>query len=45
MRQKLRGASDIVYHLVVDTDAMEPIYTIFELESTTIQRSDQMVPR
>ncbi len=45
MRQKLRGASDIVYHLVMDTDAMEPIYTIFELESTTIQRTDQMVPR
>ena len=45
MRQKLRGASDVVYHLVMDSDAMEPIYTIFELESTTIQRTDQTVPR
>ena len=44
-RQKLRGASDMVYHLVVDSEEMEPVYTIFELESTTIQRTDQMVPR
>lgn len=44
-RQKLRGASDMVYHLVVDSEDMEPVYTIFELESTTIMRTDQMVPR
>ena len=24
---------------------MEPIYTLFELHSTTIQRTDQMIPR
>ena len=45
MRQKLRGASDVVYHLMVDSDGLESVHTIFELESTTIQRSDQMVPR
>jgi len=45
MRQKLRGAFDVVYHLIVDCDALESVHTIFELESTTIQRSDQMVPR
>ena len=45
MRQKLRGASDQVFHLVLDTEAMEPLYTIFELVSTTVSRTDQMVPR
>ena len=45
MRHKLRGATDQVYHLIVDCDALESVHTIFELESTTIQRSDQMVPR
>ena len=45
MRQKLRGASDQVFHLVVDPEAMEPLYTIFELMSTTISRTDQTVPR
>ncbi|XP_064398624.1 inositol 1,4,5-trisphosphate receptor type 2-like isoform X2 [Halichondria panicea] len=45
MRQKLRGASDQVFHLVLDTEAMEQFYTIFELVSTTVSRTDQMVPR
>ncbi len=45
MRQKLRGASDQVFHLVLDNDAMEQFYTIFELVSTTVSRTDQMVPR
>ncbi len=35
MRQKLRGASDQVFHLVLDIEAMEQLYTyIFELIST-----------
>ena len=45
MRQKLRGSSDIVYHLTVDNDDSEPVHTVFELDPTTIQKSDQMVPR
>jgi len=45
MRQKLRGTSDIVYHLTVDHDDLEPMYTIFELDPTTIQKSNQMVLR
>ena len=45
MRQKLRGTTDIVYHLTVATDYAEPLFTIFELTSTTISRVDQMVPR
>ena len=45
MRQKLRGALDQVFHLVLDTEAMEPLYTIFEVVSTTVSRTDQMVPR
>ena len=45
MRQKLIGASDQVFHLVVDTENMEQLYTIFELTSTTISKTDQMVPR
>ena len=45
MRQKLVGASDQVFHLVVDTENMEQLYTIFELTSTTIARTDHMVPR
>ena len=45
MRQKLRGTSDIVYHLTVDHDDLEPVHTIFELDPTTIQKSNQMVPR
>ena len=39
------GVSDQVFHLVVDSENMEPLYTIFELTSTTISRTDQMVPR
>ena len=45
MRQKLRGTTDNVYHLTVATDTTEPLFTIFELMSTTISRMDQMVPR
>ncbi len=45
MRQKLRGNTDNVFHLSVSSDSMEPVYTIFELTSTTISRTDQMVPR
>ena len=45
MRQKLRGNMDNVYHLSVDSDSTEPLFTIFELMSTTMSRTDQMVPR
>ena len=43
-RAKLRGSTtDAVYYLCNDPD--EPIYTIFEIDSTTIQPSDGLVPR
>ena len=45
MRQKLVEALDQVFHLVVDTENMEQLYTIFELSSTTIVRTDHMVRR
>lgn len=45
MRQKLRGTTDNVYHLTVATDTTEPLFTIFELMSTTISRTDETVPR
>lgn len=46
-RSKLRGSEgDPVYYLCTDQDVPdEPIYTIFELDSTTIQSSDGYVPR
>ena len=34
MCQKLLGASDVVYHLMVDSDGLESVHIIFELEST-----------
>ena len=43
MRQKLVRALDQVFHLVVDTENMEQLYTIFELSSTTIIRTDHKV--
>ena len=47
IRSKLRGAeSDPVYYLCSDEDVPdEPIYTLFELDSTTIQPHDGLVPR
>lgn len=47
IRLKLRGAeSDPVYYLCSDEDVPdEPIYTLFELDSTTIQPHDGLVPR
>ena len=45
MRQKLRGTSDMVYHLAVDPNARKSKHTIFELDSTTIQKGNQMIPR
>jgi len=45
MRQKLRGTSDNVYHLTVATDTTEPLFTIFNLTSTTMSPVDHMVPR
>ena len=46
-RAKLRGSdTDDVYYLCTDQDVPEePIFTIFELDSTTIQPHDGQVPR
>ena len=46
-RSKLRGSdNDPVFCLCTDQDVPdEPIYTIFELDSTTIQPHDGQVPR
>ena len=41
-RNKLRG-SENVYHLVTSNDGN--IWTLFELNSTTIERLDQPIPR
>ena len=45
VRQKLRGQMDTVYHLTVDANNTETWLTIFELEATTIQQTDQTVPK
>jgi inositol 1,4,5-triphosphate receptor type 1 len=45
VRQKLRGQMDTVYHLTVDDNNTETWLTIFELEATTIQQTDQTVPK
>ena len=44
-RAKLRGSSDTVFYLLPCEDAEVSIWTLFELEATTIQRSDETVPR
>ena len=46
-RSKLRGSDgDSVFYLCTDQDVPEePIFTIFEVDSTTIQSSDGYVPR
>ena len=36
---------DTVYHLTVDDNNTETWLTIFELEATTIQQTDQTVPK
>ena len=45
VRQKLKGQMDTVYHLTVDDNNTETWLTIFELEATTIQQTDQTVPK
>ena len=45
VRHKLRGQMDDVYHLVVDSKNTETMLTIFELEATTIEQTDQTVPK
>ena len=45
VRQKLRGQMDTVYNLTVDDKNTETWLTIFELEATTIQQTDQTVPK
>ena len=45
VRQKLRGQMDTVYHLTVDDNNTETWLTIFELEATTFQQTDQTVPK
>ena len=45
VRHKLRGQMDEVYHLVVDSKNTETMLTIFELEATTIEQTDQTVPK